>query len=288
MEAEAENSPGFAAVLLNLVVLALLIVLVDLVRDRVAGLRRYSVSPALLGVGVLPPGLEDRDDVILDAGAVLDRPRSILDPELPAMAAQALASRPWVRKVSGIRRRFPNTLEIAVEMREPVGVVVAGDERLAIDAAGVVIESESRLGAPSLPEIRLLGTALHRVPVAGQPFGKPPGQSGHDAVLEALAVLNDLRLHGSHRALESVRVVGVRVGGAGRDRQAGEPDIRLTLDSGVEIHWGRASIAPLARLEPGPGEKLDGLLMMMRAYPGLLGIAEVDLHFASPEAVLVR
>jgi hypothetical protein len=274
--------------LLPILVSALLVVLLDLVRDRVAALGRYTVRASTVGVAGVSAGFEQRAGELLGSQRYLDRSRSILDPDLASAAAATLSRHAWVKRVSGVRRRFPDTLEVHLEMREPVAVVCVGSERLAVDAQAVVLERDSQLGLPHHPEIRVPGATMTRVPLEGRAFGQSARQEGHDAVLEALAVLADIRAQGNHPALESTRIVEIVAGESGRARRGGDSDIRLVLEGGVPVHWGRSSLAPLATLEPGAKEKLDNLLLVMRTYPGLLGVSLVDLHLPDAEVALVK
>jgi hypothetical protein len=286
MERLAERGGSLASALVALLAGFLLVVLVDLVRDHVASSPRYAVSVSCADIANLPEALETRAWAILGDAPMLDRPRSILDPDLPEVAARALEMRPWVKRVLEARRSFPARLELKLEVRRPLAVVCAGSERLAVDDEGVVLERATDFGPPLHPEIRIAGARISRVPYDGEPFGQPGGQKGHDAVLEALALLRDLRAEGNHPALESVRVIEVQVGDPDRPRRSGDSDLLLRLDSGVQLLWGRSSIAPLARIEPSPCGKLENLLLAMRTFPGLLGVIFVDLRLGPAEVVL--
>lgn len=290
MTSSALKGNALVTALVPLFVGFLLLILIGLLRDRIALQRRYVVSAAMVDIGQMPEGLEARAKAVLGDGRLLDRPRSILDPELPIIATAVLEARPWVKKVLSARRRFPNTLELVVLVRIPLGVVCIGTERLLVDDESVVLEHGTDLGPPIFPEVRSLSAPIKRVPLDGQRFARSAMEPGHEAIVEALAVLKELRAlsleSSAHAAFDFARVVEVRVGEAQKSRKGGDSDLVLKLDIGVLVEWGRSSVSPLASLEPDTRAKLDHLLLAYRKFPGLVGVAAVDVRLDQPEVTL--
>ena len=177
-----------------------------------------------------------------------------------------------------VRRRFPASFEVALEVRCPVAVLCVGPERLALDREGVVVQRDSELRPPLVPEIRTPRGAHRTRPRVGRAVWQ-------DSVLEALAVVRELASHRAHVAVESLQPVEVSVGDADRPRKVGAGDIRVRLANGVWLRWGRSPISPLAALELPVDQKLDHLAAVIRRFPGLVGIREVDLRFDDPRVV---
>lgn len=274
---------GAVAVLFTVIAGLLLFLLVDIVRERVAASVRFQVAPGRITVQGDPGRLGGDFRRLIRKATILDRPRSIFDPELPAVVRSNLERHPWIRRVKEVSRRFPNALSVSVELRRPLGVVrVAGveSERLAVDGEGVVVEEFTKLGPPDIPWIRTPGSVLQYVPTPGNRFG------GGCAVQEAIGVLEEIDRVGGHPALASLRIDEVNVGRRGKPRTAGDSDIRLVFDTGVEVLWGRSPRSAGGVTEISAETKLDHLARVQRRYPGLVGVELVDLRFERPEVKL--
>jgi len=253
------------------------VALVGLIKDRLALDNRYAIGPVSVALGVLPQQLEDHRGRLLAGYPLVAGPRSIFDSALPGDLQRELLQLPWVASVSNLRRRLPDGFRVDVTLRTPVAVVCIGDERLAVDREGVVLESDAEFRPPECPEIHLIGEVVETVPVDGMRFRRA-------SVLEALAVLADLEAprREGHAAFDSCVLDAVLVGRKGKNRRAGSADIDLLLDNGVQVAWGRSSRSPLHVFELPTSRKLDHLERLCRTYPGLLGIERVDLRFEDP------
>ena len=260
---------------LPFLILLLGLVAIGLVKERVGATPPYVLGHVTVGIGDVPAFLQGREEEVTRPFASLDQPRSLLDPDLPAVIRKLAAASPWVREVHTVRRVFPRTLAVELVLRQPVGVVCIGGERLLVDQDGVVLERDTPLTVIECPEIALGGEPLREVPRVG--FAFPPG-----GVQEATAVLADLRRHRLHESLATFRIVHVRVGRPGAARRVGAGDIELVLDTGAIVRWGRAPNSPYAALEETTGHKLDALARVLRAHPGLVGLAAVDVRFRDP------
>lgn len=278
MTRQPAGSGGAITALFTVIVGLLLFLLADLVKERVAASPRLQVVPARVEIRAETGGLgRSLRQLRLDGRRVLSTRHSILDPRLPEIVTANVERHPWVRKVTDVHRRFPDGLTVDVELRRPVAVFTVSTERLAVDAEGVVVERDTRLCPPRIPWIRTPGAEPSRVPITGRPF------KSASPVREAIDVLADLEAVGDHAALESLKITEVLIGERGRDRQPGDPDVRLVLDSGVQVLWGRSPRSTLAVMENDAKTKLDLLERVIRTYPGLLNVATVDLRFGRPE-----
>ncbi|MSR74566.1 MAG: hypothetical protein EXS14_03720 [Planctomycetes bacterium] len=256
----------------SLLTLLALVAFTVLLSRRAADAPRYRVSAARFAVASMPSWLPGGA-----AGAGLDRALlagecSVFDPDLPRLAVEAAAKKPWVREVRSVQRVFPNGVELQVELRTPVALLVLGKERVAVDCEGVVLERDSRVKSDSLALISAVAAAP---PAAGQRLAHPQ----HAGWLEGLALLNALRGVGDHPALESLRVKEVRVGTPGKARKPGDSDIVIVSDKPARIRWGIAPGADPTAERDETRKKLDALRLAMLRYEGLVGVEEVDLSY---------
>jgi hypothetical protein len=265
---------------LALCVLALLLLLTALLKDRLSRASRYIVSHVRVDAEGLPAFLRGRAFAIGLSGAVLDRPRSIFDPELVSEAAAHFSGRPWVKRVVGLRRSFPAVLEVRLEVRAPFAVVAVGPARILVGDDDVVLEHDTPEGPP-LPEVSVAAPLLRGIPAPGESFRRDDPPRSH--VVEALDLLRFLRAHREHEALRELRVDAVALLAQGRARTQGASDLAVRLAGGTEIFWGRAPTVALREVEPSPIRKLENLASVLRHYPGLLGLRRVDLSLDDPE-----
>lgn len=271
---------GAFAVLFTLIAGLLLFLLADIVKERVAVSPRFQVSPDRISVQGDTGRLGGSFPQLIRKTRILDRTRSILDPELPDIVRANLERHAWVRRVTEVKRRFPNALSVSVELRRPLGVVRVAQvesERLAVDKDGVVVEEYTKLGPPRIPWIRTPGAPLAVVPTPGNRF-----EDGC-AVQEAIGVLEEIAQVGGHPALDNLRIDEVKVGWTGKTRAAGDSDIRLVFDTGVEVLWGRSPRSAGGVTELSASTKLDHLGRVLRQFPGLVSVKLVDLRFERPE-----
>ena len=271
---------GAVAVLFIVIAGLLLFLLVDIAKERVAASLRFQVSADRVTVQGEPGPLGGDFSRLIRDSVILDRTRSIFDPELPAVVRANLERHSWVRRVKEVDRRFPNALAVSIELRRPLGVVrvaAVASERIAVDGEGVVVEEDTKLGPPEIPWITTPGAELAYVPTPGNRF------AAGCAVQEAIGVLEELRRVGGHPALDNLRVDEVRVGWRGKERKAGDSDIRLVFDTGVEVLWGRSPRSAAGVTEIPAEIKLDHLSRVQRQYPGLVSVKLVDLRFDRPE-----
>lgn len=273
--APAEGSGASAGALLTLAIVLLMFVAADLIRGRLAANPRYRLERVRVVSATGDPVPEDR----LTAGVepFLSAPPSLLDRTFDSWLRSEFERRPWVRAVHRPVKRFPGGVVVPVVLRQPLASVRCRGGAFWVDEEGVLLRPAGV--AENLPAIDLVFSGAP--PVEGM-----EGEPAPPAVLEAVSVLKTLKEESGHPALESIRVRRVLVGEAGKPRSPGDSDISLLLDLRVAVRWGRAVQAPLAGIEPHPVRKLDGLLGVMRRFPGLLGIAAVDLRFREPEIEL--
>lgn len=207
---------------------------------------------------------------------------SIFEPRLPALVADRLRSSPWVLRVNRVERRLPNSLDLELEFRKPVGIVEAGDKRYLVDMYGYWLPSRYFKWPYDREPAVIVGEDIPDLPAKGQPWQSTAVRAG--------ALMTQF-LMASEQHLKGIRIARIDVSEFGRRRQTGRSCIVLHTADGVRINWG---CSPLCSILPGlcrPAgelpdmEKLEGLVRVLRVRPGLSGIASVDVRFKTPVIV---
>jgi len=200
---------------------------------------------------------------------------SIFHPDVAAAVHRRLSACPWLLEVRGVERRLPNTLLIKGAFRKPAGIAVWGGSRYLIDGEGYALPDRlfnppaEWLGKP-MPVIE--DRLLNQPPPVGRPWDWPRMAAGAQ-------LCEYLRRAG---LFDRLQITTIDVTGVGRG--TADPDIVLTTASGAQIKWGASSLyADIGLEEPAflipDAEKLQMLLAKLGDYPGLRGIAYLDLRF---------
>ncbi len=195
------------------------------------------------------------------------------DPGLVGGVARRLERNPWVRRVTQVRRVWPDRLEARIEMRRPQALVLRGRRGVCIDADGV-----------RLPDLRggtiLPGGCYEIVGVGG---GVPAVGAvwDHPGVRGALDVIRALERYRVNRVLMVTRIDVSNIGGR---RDARESEIFCWTAAGVPVAWGRPSTTDAFGENPVL-VKMRHLAIALEAFPALRGLERVDLRF---DRVVVR
>lgn len=270
------RGPAPRALLYALIVF-LELALVASLKSRILASPRCMVRPETTTLGALP------DFVPPDVARALAEvrapaARSIADPGLDEDLRAAFEAHPWVRRVAHVGRSYPSRVAVDVELRRPFALVDVEAWRLTVDREGVVLDDRSSRAPAGLPVVRSDKKATPGVPRVGRPFRSP-------AVLRGLSVLRELGARADHPFLRDFRVAAIDVTAAG-GKSGG--DLRLELSAGAAVVWGSAPDDETAALEPDPTRKLDLLYEAAAAYPGLRGVASVNVVASSPFVSLVE
>lgn len=209
---------------------------------------------------------------IRDDSGLRGRTASLFTPDLGRAVADAYLRSPWVRRVAGVRLRYPNRLHAYLEVRKPVaGVLVAGDRIALVDEEGRRLPG-LRDRAPeglSYPFLRLYGVDA--------PLPEP-GDIWSREVTEGVAVVNHL-LGMEPDMAAAARLLGVDVANVGGRRSRRAPEITLVCAAGTVIEWGRSPASPLGAVDPAVPEKLERLRRALCLYVGLEGLRTLKLQF---------
>jgi len=235
----------------------------------VASHPRFVVDPAYATVRVRAPwiGVAELDQIRRESG-LLGKRYSFFAPRLTEVFEEGYGRSPWVRRVIGARRVYPNRVDVRLEIREPIaGVRQGGDDIHLVDGAGVRLPGPWK--EPPVPVRLLTG-------VAERPG--PAGRIWSEAVRHGASVAEDLRTLRPEVAA-AAGILEVDVSNVGGRIDPRRPEIVLRAASGARVEWGRSRLSPRAALDPEPARKLQRLAQVLRAYPRLRGLRSVKLPF---------
>jgi len=259
--------------------------------QAVAGNGRFTLS----SISISPPAPDAHVRVEAmaaelgrEVGDVLEG-RSVFDQNVCWQLGHELSASPWVLRVRSIRRVLPDTLEADIVFRKPAAPVEWGGKTFIVDADGVWLPDEAFGGLYDSPEAwhrtdapAMLDRALRAYPPRGRPWGGPPEAPGARLAvgarlygyLEEEGLFNEL-------PIKSVDVTGVGT----RSGSGSEPEISLFTRDGVHIKWGMCDayqdVPGLDHRRPVyPDERKLGMLRKkLQEYPGLCGLAYIDLRY---------
>jgi len=210
--------------------------------------RDYRVTIDTVEITPLPPWIHATDirrEAFLYAS--LDRKSlSITDDDLVEQVRKAFSVHPWVAKVVSVRKYHPARIKVELVYRRPVCMVRADEERIPIDAEGVVLPGDELTPVEKERYPKLIGIDKGPPPLVGSPWADPRVAGGAE-IAAALSGGWD-RL-----GLDRIVVSGSPGPGPARDSR-----FYLVTVRGTEIPWGRAPSSE-APGEPTPAEKVARL-----------------------------
>jgi hypothetical protein len=212
---------------------------------------------------------DDLESIRRDSGLLAER-HSLFSPGLPERYARAYERSAWVRRAVIALLRYPNRLEVHLEIREPVAAVRTEAGLVLIDEEGVRLPGVRQ----SLPGG---GRPIRRI-VGVESAPPEPGRVWRGAAREGAVVartLLDLPLD----LAREVPVVEIDVGNARGRVDPARSEILLVTECGTVIEWGRSHASPRAALEPRAQMKFEKLRKALQVYPRLAGLSRLKLQF---------
>jgi hypothetical protein len=235
----------------------------------------YTVDLSTLRVADRPEWAGDGLVTTLQTRGPLTGKMSIFDPDLVVHVNEHYAQNPWVARVLGVEKNFPNTLRVKVEMRKPLVAVERQGKWILVDRDRVRIPGEyDQLPKFSFSVLKTLGVR-GAPPEAGRRWADP----GVEAAAGVAAALVDNRLD------RQMTVAGIdvsRVGKGGR-----ESEVVILAEDNVAIEWGR-SPASGAHGELPVEEKVLNLKGVLLSQPRLKGVSRVKVQFDDPVVITRR
>ncbi len=241
--------------------------------------RAFLVDPAYVEVASGPAWLSGTiAESLRDSLAALEPTPLRRDDEVVALTDAIQQANGWVKSIDRIEKRYPNSLEIEVTLREPVALVES-------ESGLVLVDAEAHLVSTAAAASEFL--ADHELPLihASHPLrdARVGTQVRDGAIAEGLRVAAELapfRAELRRRGL-ALDVIDVTP----KERSAGLSltDVEVYTRSGLAIEWGRSRRHPeLGALEPTADAKVRGLFRVAARYPEFAGIKRVRLQFTDP------
>ncbi len=232
--------------------------------DHVAG-QFYGVDPALIRVTEPPPYV--RTDIVASTYHNTGMESlSLLEPQATAkIAAAFLMNNPWVSRVVSVRKLPGGVVDVHLQYRKPVAMVLVekpnepGDWFVPVDGEGVLLPTDQFAKVETLQFIHITVPGLR---VDGRPAGTLFGDARVEAAAKLAAVLTDFR--------EKADIVRIEV--PGDPRLNAVPQLELVTSEERTRFWGSP---------PGmeaPGE--DTVEMKLQALLNTDAAEDADLRMA--------
>jgi len=241
------------------------------------GMEMFAVEPSdpFLESGWIRSEAMRADFLANDESGVLATPCSIFAAGLSERVADAYAASPWVRRVKGVRKVFPNRLDIELEMREPFALVQVGERSYCVDEDGMVLDPTvydlrwERLSALG-PRVVLSGPV--RTPLARQAWTDMPVTGG-------LAMVRLCR----EQFLDRVNVGRIEVESSRARDGSPQAMAWLVLQNGPRVYWGHVPTGEGSTAEIETPEKAAVLLAVVTKEGGnLRRIRTLDVRWDPP------
>lgn len=191
---------------------------------------------------------------------------SLLDPQATAKIASAFSMHPWVRRVVSVRKLPGGVIDVRLQYRNPVAMVLVakpdpaetGNFFFPVDEEGVLLPTHEFARAETLKYIHIVVPAVYPTGVAGSPFG----DSRVEHAAKLAAILADYR--------EEAGIVSIGVPGDPRVNKV--PQLELTMRDSKTHFWGN----PPGLESPGENTAQMKIQELLRAD----GAENADLRMA--------
>jgi len=258
------------AIVVTLVIAAL--IGIRLARGQAARLPQFCVHPAQLRAQAPPWCAAQLEQVQFPRECY-----SIFDPQLTRDVAEAYLASPWVKAVRRVEKRFPNHLDVELDLREPAAFVRLPDASYAIDRDGVLLPLDYERWDHDQRPLPLIFGVKTEPPEPGCRWSDP-GTLAALSVLQAMASEPTL--------LRQVHFVDVSNLDGVIDPQRSE--VLLFTRRRVRVAWGRPPNTT-AFGEPTVPCKLARLRRHLSRPLALSdGTSSIDLRFPDEDEALAR
>ena len=255
------------------------------VRGRVLSSEEYQLTPEKIQISPWPPPRWVQPDPRQEVFAQLRRrgPISIMDETLTAeRITAAFEQNPWIAKVRKVAKKYPATVEVAVEYRQPVLMVridtPSSQIYYAVDADGISLPTE---GCFDPVELRtypcLVGVEKPPATIAGKRWGDSRVIGGAEIAAALLPVWEKLRFKQIVPRAHSLSAP-VASPDATQSPQFGDYRFELVTQGDKHINWGKA---PTDKNSPdaSPAQKVKTLEDRASEYGSLDKCRdEIDLN----------
>lgn len=245
---------------------------------------RFYFDPSAIQLANIPPGLDEGVLASIQRALSSLAPRDLRDAAaIESLGSELRTACGWIDRVVEVRRRFPNEVELSLDLREPAALVPSTHGSLYfVDAVSRVLGTLAE--APSLQD------RLH-VPVLDAPgheTGRSPGMVLEDPVLlDGVAIALQIRPFQRDLAAREIRIDRIDLTPLIRAENLRQTDVELVTGRDVRIEWGRVPSDRRSRLDPSPEVRIRNVLRVASRYPQLMGLRRIRAQFERAEDVTV-
>ena len=243
----------------------------------VTGMAAFHVRPGeivLENPWIKPEAARD-DFRRTDPTGVLRGEWSIFAPGLAERVADAYDKSPWVIGRPAVRKVFPNTLDVRLELREPFALVSTGGKCYCLDRDGVVLSAQ-------VYDLTVESTSILTPLAVLEDHPRPPrdGEVWDDvSVLGGLEMVELCR----SRLAKSVIIQHVEVRTVRSPRAMPIAMARLKLAAGPVVEWGRVPSDVASAAEVSTEKKVESLLWAITQEGSNLGrLKLIDVRYSPP------
>lgn len=252
------------------------------IRAEAFALDEYLVYPAVFRTSDDTPAWLRGDDVaaIRDSIASVE-PFSVFDDSIRARLEDAVRGNPWVRGIASVKREFPNSAVVSLDIRKPIAWVDVKGRYQLVDRHGVVLPGRYHEATPApypMPIIRGGTGQIADVPAYGSVWSD-------GAVREGIAVAIELYALYAEPFASDVPIREIDVSNVGGRLSPSESEIVLRTENGVAIEWGRSLLASRRLAEVTTAQKIENLRFLNARRPRLEGLGRVLVRFDDPSEI---
>ncbi|MBI4618235.1 MAG: hypothetical protein HY720_31845 [Planctomycetes bacterium] len=243
--------------------------------EHVTAMPRFQIDIGELRIVDRPDWMPERVATEIRVPAAMAGTYSIFDPELVPRVGAGFVANPWVREVREVRRVYPDSIHVSLDLCRPVAWVVRGEQQYLVDGEGVCLPAWGAVGSD-------LGFPLPAIRGAVRPPPSPGARWSDQGVREGARV-GEIVLGSS--TLASLDIVAIDVSNVGGRKDPKVGEITLLTRRGTRIVWGRTDLS--GRLKLSTERRLEILEShleagLLSAHPGLAGIAEIEVSYGQP------
>ena len=183
--------------------------------------------------------------------------RGIYDRKLLGDVVAAYQASSWVRRVNYVRKRFPDSVVVSLDLRRPEYAVERAGKGVVVDRDGYVVLSQAREWSETVSPLLVIWGVRSTPPV--------PGRRWMDsALLGGIEVLHGIEKR--EGLVQRAGITGVDVSNFGGSKSKNASDIIVRARNNFQIAWGRPQSTPRHGEKPDD-DKLDLLERYLRIYP---------------------
>ena len=198
--------------------------------EQVTGQPKYQVDLSAINIVNFPSWCTPKIKTLINESVSLSGRKSIFDRDLTAVVGRRYYESPWVDRLVWVRKAFPNTISVRVQLREPGVAVRQGGRYYVVDQNGVRLPLTYTTWPVNDVKCAFV-TGISTAPPA-------PGKRWDDpAIADGIAVLDVIA--GDNLA-SALNITTVDLSNHGGRRDPRQSEIVLITEHRAQILWGRS------------------------------------------------